>query len=437
MNPKGTSQNAFSSVVGFLFTAVGFAVGIGSIWRFPYVLGANGGAIFLLVYVFIIVLIGVPLLTAELSMGFKSQRSPVLAYKYLAPGKKLWPLAGYLHLFAALMLLSYTAPIYGWILGYLWNSAAGTFVGMSGAGIGAFFDRFTGNIPLAGMFAAINIAVISLVVSGGVRKGVEAMSKILLPVLGVIMLVLIIAGLRLPGSEAGVDFLFRPNPGHFTLTSLHSALGQALCAVGIGMLASMVFGSYIKNPAENLLKNSLIICFSLIFAGLMAGMMIFPALFASGCEASSSVGLVFLTVPLVFGGMYAGRLLGTLFFFGFYIAAVTAAAGLSEAVVGMLMDQFRLSRKKAVVLIAVFMAVLGWFSLPAGNFFRICDMVTNNYVLIIGAFAIAVFVGWVWGTDSFLDAANVRGKFSRLWLGISVKYISPAVILLIFVSSLL
>ena len=224
---------------------------------------------------------------------------------------------------------------------------------------------------------------------------------------------------------------------NFGLASLQTALGQAFFAVGIGMLASMVFGSYIKNPRENIGKSSFIICVALISAGLMAGLMIFPALFSAGFEATSSVGLVFMTVPLVFNTMPGGAILGTLFFFGFYIAAITSSVGVAEAVVGMFMDQFAMSRKKALAVTLTFMTVVGWFCLPAGRFFAICDALTNNYILPLGALAIAIFVGWIWGADNFVDATNVQSPFARTWLKVSVQYVSPIVIAFIFLTSVL
>ena len=429
------NKNAFSNVVGFLFTAIGFAVGVGSIWRFPYVLGANGGALFLITYVAIILIIGIPLLTAEISMGFKSQKTAVLAYRELKPTQKGWSIAGYMHLAAGILIISYTIPIYAWILGYLYNTAIGTFAGMDATALTTFFGDFSGNIKLVALLAVINIGINALIICGGVKKGIEMVTKILLPLLGVIMVILIIAGLRMEGAIDGVKFLFVPNPENFTLGSIQTALGQAFFAVGIAMLASMVFGSYIKNKSENIGKSAVIICTALISAGLLAGLMIFPALFAAGYEATSSVGLVFMTVPLVFDSMAGGQFFGTLFFLGFYIAAVTSSAGVMEAVVGLFMDQFKLRRGAALLITIGFMVIIGWFCLPAGNFFGVLDLIENNYLLTLGALAIAIFVGWIWGIDKFLDAANVKGKFTRSWLRVTVKYISPIVIIFIFASS--
>lgn len=428
-------SNAFSSVIGFIFTAIGFAVGVGSIWRFPYVLGENGGALFLLVYVAIILIMGIPLLTSEITMGFKSQKTAVLAYKTLAPGKP-WYLAGYAHLAAAILIISYTMPIYAWILNYLCKTVTGGFVGMDAAQITDYFVSFSGNIKLVAVFAAINIAVNALIISGGVKKGIELVTKILIPVLGVILVILIIAGLSMPGAGDGVAFLLKPDPSKFTLDSLSIALGQAFFAVGIGMLASMVFGSYIKSEKENIGKCAVVICTALICAGLLAGFTIFPALFASGLAPESGVGLTFMVLPNVFNFMKGGVIFGTLFYLAFYIAAVTSSAGVMEAVVGMFMDQFGMSRKKALMITIAFMVVIGGVCLPAGTVFGFLDMIENNYLLTLGALAIAIFVGWIWGIDNFIEASNVKGKFARGWLKITVKYVSPIVIAFIFITGL-
>ena len=431
---ENKNQNAFSSVIGFLFTAIGFAVGVGSIWRFPYVLGDNGGALFLIAYVVIIALIGVPLLTAEISIGFSTQKSAVLAYKNLSPGTP-WFLGGYAHLAAGVLIIAYTLPIYAWILKYLVSTASGEFTGMNAGEISDFFVSFISNKPHVVIFAAVNILINALIVSGGVKKGIELITKILLPVLGVIMIILIIEGLRMPGAIEGVKFLLSPNPDNFSLASLQTALGQAFFAVGIAMLASMVFGSYIKNPKENIGKSAAIICTALVCAGLLAGFMIFPVLFACGLDPTSSVGLTFMVLPNVFNTIPAGTVLGVLFYIGFYIAAVTSSAGVMEAVVGLFMDQFKLSRIKALLITVVLMAAIGVTCIYSDPVFNFLDMFENNYLLTLGALCIAIFVGWVWGVEKFLAAANVKSPAAKAWLTVTVKYISPIVILFIFISS--
>ncbi|MDR3321112.1 MAG: sodium-dependent transporter [Synergistaceae bacterium] len=434
MDSKNTG-NAFSSVYGFLITAIGFAVGVGSIWRFPFVLGENGGALFLIAYVAIIVVIGAPLLTAEIAMGFKTQKTAVMAYKDLAPGK-MWFLSGYAHLAAGVLIISYTLPIYAWILKYLVATVSGVFAEMTPDEIKSFFGTFIADHGQVAMFAVVNVAINAAIVSGGVKTGVERVTKILLPMLGVIMLILIVAGLSLPGSGEGVRFLIHPDPSKFTLGSLQTALGQAFFAIGIAMLASLVFGSYIKNPSENIGKCSVVICAALVCAGMMAGFMIFPVLFASGIAPAAGPGLTFIALPNVFTRISGGRILGALFYVGFYIAAVTSSAGVAESVVGQLMDQYSMSRKKALAVTISIMTVIGMICVFNDAVFNAIDLIENNYLLTLGALCIAIFVGWVWGIDNFIEAANIKSDFSKMWLRLTVKYVSPVAILFIFISSL-
>ncbi|MDR3254943.1 MAG: sodium-dependent transporter [Synergistaceae bacterium] len=428
------SGNAFSSVYGFLMTAIGFAVGVGSIWRFPFVLGDNGGALFLIAYVAIIVVIGAPLLTAEIAMGFRTQKTAVRAYEELAPGTK-WPLGGYAHLAAAVLIISYTLPIYAWILKYVVATGSGSFVGMNPEEVAEFFGTFIADRKQVTLFAIINVAINAAIISGGVRSGVERLTKILLPMLGVIMIVLIGAGLSLPGSGEGVLFLIKPDLSKFTLGSLQTALGQAFFAIGIAMLASLVFGSYIKNTGENIGKCAAVICTALVCAGLMAGFMIFPVLFASGVAPTAGPGLTFIALPNVFTQISGGRALGVLFYIGFYIAAVTSSAGVAEAVVGQLMDQYSMTRGKALAVTISIMTVVGVICIFSDSVFNTIDLIENNYLLTLGALCIAVFVGWVWGIDNFVDAANIKSPLAKLWLKLTVKYVSPIAILFIFISS--
>ena len=431
---ENKNTNAFSSAFGFLMTAIGFAVGVGSIWRFPYVLGENGGALFLLAYVGIIALIGIPLLTAEITMGFKTQKSALRSYQELAPKKK-WYLGGYVHLAAGLLIISYTMPIYAWILKYLAHTTIGGFEGMEPTAIATYFDTIRGDHWQVTLFAVVNIAINALIVSGGVKKGVERLTKILLPMLGVIMIILIVAGMRLPGAMEGVSFLLKPDPSKFTLGSLNIALGQAFFAVGIGMLASMVFGSYIKNKSENIGKSAVVICTALVCAGLMAGFMIFPVLFASGIAPTAGPGLTFIALPNVFNEIAGGRILGTLFYIGFYIAAVTSSAGVTEGVVGQFMDQYNMSRKKALAITISIMSAIGIACIFSDALFNFLDLLENNYLLTLGALCISIFVGWIWGADKFVEATNVKSRAAKIWLKVTVKYVSPVVITFIFVSA--
>lgn len=427
-------NEGFSSLFGFLLTVIGFAVGVGSLWRFPYVCGTNGGALFILTYVVVIVLVGIPLLTAEISMGYVSQQTAIGAYKTLKPRTK-WYAVSFLHIIVALLIFCYTVPIYVWVLAYIWRTATGFFTGLDAAGIAQSFEALSGDPKTMFLFAIINWALIALIVSGGVQKGVEKVNKFLLPALAVIMVVCIVIGLRVEGSSKGLEYMFRPDASTFSFNAVTAAVGQAFFAIGIGMLASMIFGSYLKNKNENIVKHATIISTSIIIAGIAAGLMIFPMVFAFGLEPSAGVGLTMITLPNVFNYIAGGRVIGTLFYVGFYFAALSSAIGLAEAIIAVVMDRFKLPRKKAVAAVMGIIIAIGCCSILIPGFLDVVDVYTSNYLLVISGLLIAIFVGWIWGVDNFLDAIHVEKKGLRIWLGLSVKYLCPIAILVIFLGN--
>ena len=429
-----SKQNeGFSSILGFIMVAIGLALGIGTLWRFPYVVGENGGAIFIFLYILIILVIGIPLMTCEVTIGYATGNAAIDAYKTLKPNTK-WYLAGYLHTIAALIIVGYTSVIYAWIIKYIAGAVAGDFVGLTSEGIQSYFDTFNANKPMVFLFFLINFLLNDAVIILGVQKGIERVSKILIPILFVIMIVIIIFGLRLPGAKDGLTFLFKPDFSKFSMGSVITCLGQAFFALGLAMLGSMVFGSYIKEKDENIFKDSSVICLALVFAGILSGLMILPIVFATGLTPGEGVGLTFLTLPLAFNVVPFGRILSVLFYFGFYIAAFTSSVGVLEAIVGQFMERFKLERIKALILASVIIlgiAALSVFYEPA---FAFIDNVESNYILVIGCLLIALFSARAWKMDNLLEAANIKSPFVRTWMNVSIKYISPIVIVIIFFS---
>ncbi|MCI5643357.1 MAG: sodium-dependent transporter [Peptoniphilus sp.] len=429
-----SKQNeGFSSILGFIMVAIGLALGIGTLWRFPYVVGENGGAIFIFLYILIILVIGIPLMTCEVTIGYATGNAAIDAYKTLKPNTK-WYLSGYLHTLAALIIVGYTSVIYAWIIKYIAGAISGDFVGLTSEGIQNYFDTFNANKPIVFLFFLINFLLNDAVIILGVQKGIERVSKILIPILFVIMVVIIIFGLRLPGAIDGVKFLFKPDFSKFSMNSVIVCLGQAFFALGLAMLGSMVFGSYIKEKDENIFKDSSVICLALVFAGILSGLMILPIVFATGLTPGEGVGLTFLTLPLAFNVVPFGRVLSILFYFGFYIAAFTSSVGVLEAIVGQFMERFKLDRIKALILASVIIigiAALSTFYDPA---FAFIDNVESNYILVIGCLLIALFSARAWKMENLLEAANIKSPFVRMWMNVSIKYISPIVIVIIFFS---
>lgn len=429
-----SKQNeGFSSILGFIMVAIGLALGIGTLWRFPYVVGENGGAIFIFLYILIILVIGIPLMTCEVTIGYATGNAAIDAYKTLKPNTK-WYLAGYLHTLAALIIVGYTSVIYAWIIKYIAGAVSGDFIGLTSEGIQSYFDSFNANKPMVFLFFLINFILNDAVIILGVQKGIERVSKILIPILFVIMVIIIVFGLRLPGAMDGITFLFKPDFSKFSMNSVITCLGQAFFALGLAMLGSMVFGSYIKEKDENIFKDSSVICLALVFAGILSGLMILPFVFATGLTPGEGVGLTFLTLPLAFNVVPFGRILSVLFYFGFYIAAFTSSVGVLEAIVGQFMERFKLERIKALMLASLIIIAIAALSIFYDPAFAFIDNVESNYILVIGCLLIALFSARAWKMENLLEAANIKSPFVRTWMNVSIKYISPIVIVIIFFS---
>lgn len=429
-----SKQNeGFSSILGFIMVAIGLALGIGTLWRFPYVVGENGGAIFIFLYILIILVIGIPLMTCEVTIGYATGNAAIDAYKTLKPNTK-WYLAGYLHTLAALIIVGYTSVIYAWIIKYIAGAFMGDFVGLDSQGIQAYFDAFNAKKTTVFIFFLVNFVLNNAVIILGVQKGIERVSKILIPVLFVIMIIIIFFGLRLPGAKEGITFLFKPDFSKFSFNSIITCLGQAFFALGLAMLGSMVFGSYIKEKDENIFKDSTVICLALVFAGILSGFMILPIVFATGLTPGEGVGLTFLTLPLAFNVVPFGRVLSVLFYFGFYIAAFTSSVGVLEAIVGQFMERFKLERIKALMLASAIVVLIAAVSIFYDPAFAFLDNVESNYILVIGCLLIALFSARAWKMENVLKAANIKSPFVKTWMNVSIKYISPIVIVIIFLS---
>jgi len=335
-------------------------------------------------------------------------------------------------IFMALMVFAYTLPIYAWILTYIWRTGSAFFAGMMPEQVQASFIALTTDYKTLFFFAALNLALIGWVVKSGLEKGVERLNLILLPLLAVIVLVCIVIGLQYDTAGAGLAYLFRPDWAQFSIHSVTAAVGQAFFAIGIGMLGSMVFGSYIKRKHANILRDSSIISGAIVCAGIAAGLMIFPIVFAFGLQPAAGAGLTMITLPNVFNHIAAGQWVGVLFYVGFYFAAFTSAIGVCEALIAVFMDVLAISRKKALALVMGAAVVIGGASIAVPGFLDWADLITSNYLFVLSGFAIAVFAGWIWGADNVLDAAGVRHPLLRGWLRVSLKYICPIAVAVVF-----
>ncbi len=425
-------RERFSSKIGFFLSAIGFAIGIGSLWRFPYLVGRYGGGIFLLFYVLIIFGIAIPLFVLEMALGSASQKNPAGAYRQLGKGKA-WTLNGYLNIFAMQLLLGYTMPVAGWVMAYIFKTGLGTFQALSPAQIGEYFGAFIANTPEVIAWSAATVVLVVLIIGRGLNKGLEFANSLCMPALFLILTVLIVRSLTLPGATEGLVYYLKPDFSKFTARAVYDCIGQAFFAIGVGMAAGIVFGSYLKQEQKSLLKQGIHIGSALTLAGFLSGLVIFPAVFSFGLEPAGGPGLTFVTMPNVFNKMPMGILFGVLFYVLFYLAALSSWLGGAEAVVASYMEEFGFSRKKAVYVVGGTMFAIGCVSAYSMDFFETADAVLNN-ALIAGGLLLTLFVGWSWGMRKFFDEAGIRSSTTQAIFTIIVKYVAPATIIILGLS---
>lgn len=438
------SRGLWSSRLGFVLAAAGSAIGLGNIWRFPYSVGTGGGGAFVLVYLFFVLAVGIPVLFAELAIGRASERNPVGAFKALVPGR-LWPLVGGLGVVTGFGILSFYCVIAGWTVGYLWMALTGGLRGAVDAdSSNAIFSGLIGDAGPALLLTALFLAITAFVVRGGVAKGIERAARVLMPALFVLLLVLVARSVTLPGAETGLAFFLRPDFSALTPSAIMSALGQALFSLSLGMGAMITYGSYFPKDQSLPVSGVTVAVFDTTIA-ILAGLIIFPALFAAGVEPNAGPGLVFVVLPTIFSSMPLGGLFAVLFYLLLAIAALTSTISLLEVVVAYFVDERGWPRKRAamvIVGICFLIAVpsaLSQGAVPSlGNLFgmdflTLQNVIFGNYSLSIGALLICLFVGWKWGKGRALDSIELGGgrmPGRRAYMFV-VRYVCPLAIAMI------
>ncbi len=422
--------------MGFILAATGSAIGLGNIWRFPYVTGMQGGAAFVVVYLACVFAIGVPVLIAELTLGRHTMLNPVGAIRAVSKSR-FWPLLGYLGVATGVCILSYYAVIAGWTIGYIFRTIAhsestfGSFVADPSAEIGFFI---------------VFLVLTAGVVVGGVERGIERWSKILMPLLLVILVGLIAFSMTLEGASKGVEFYLKPDLSKISGSTILAAVGQAFFSLSLGMGTMITYGSYISKR-ENLAVSAASVGMADTLIAVLAGLVIFPALFSVGQAPTQGPGLVFNVLPEIFQRMPGGTIVGVFFFVLLAIAALTSTVSLLEVPVAFLVDQRKWRRKKAVLIVTIIVFVVGLPSalsqgtVPAlssmawaggKGFLDVMDFLFGNLSLSIGGLLLAILVGWVWGTrrateELLLGAGPLYAKFAPAWSFI-LKYVCPLII---------
>lgn len=444
----GTRDN-FASKFGVFAAAVGSAVGLGNIWRFPYVAGENGGGAFLIIYFAFVIIIGIPVVTSEFIIGRRGQSNSYRAFKNLSPGKP-WYLVGLMGIIAAFIILAFYSTIAGWTLEYVFLSIKNLFSSNSNGSPELVFNDFHTSIAAPIVSQLIFMIITVLIILGGVKKGIEKSSKILMPLLFIILIVLSIRSICLPGASKGLEFLFNPDFSKINSDVILSALGQAAFSLSIGMGALITYGSYIKKDV-NLPKTAFFVSISDMLIAILAGIAIFPAVFSFGVSPGEGPGLVFIVLPGIFQQMPGGEFFSLLFFILLLIAALTSAISLLEVTVAYFSEEFKMKRRTATIIAALMSTTLGIFTtlsfsslsdvkIFGKSIFDSCDFLATNILLPLGAFFIVVFLGWFLGKKQVKDEISNQGKlklkiFFPLFMFI-IRFVAPLAIFLVFLKEL-
>ncbi len=443
------NRGSFGTKIGVIAAAAGSAIGLGNIWKFPYITGVHGGGAFLIVYLICIAVIGVTVMLAEFILGRMTQRNGVGAFNALAP-KTYWFLVGFLGILAGFFILSFYSVVAGWTVDYIIKAATGAFTGKSAAEIGGIFGGFISNDWQPLIWHFVFMLVTAGVIVMGVQKGIEKTAKILMPVLLLILLVLCVRAVTLPGAGKGLSFLFSPNWSSLSGEAVLVALGHAFFSLSLGMGTMLIYGSYIKRK-ENLGSIAVQVSVADTLIAVLAGVAIFPAVFAFGIEPGAGPGLVFVTLPNVFNQMPGGQFFSFLFFVLLALAALTSAVSILECLVAYLIEEKNIPRKKATIYMALACFIIGIpcslsmgsmsdvHFLPGKTFFDTLDYISANWLLPLGGMFISYFVGWKMDKKKLADELSSDGKYSISYLPTFVficKYIAPVIIFIVFLHGL-
>ena len=443
-----SKRDSFGSKFGAIAAAAGSAIGLGNIWRFPYVVGENGGGAFLFIYLAFIFAIGIPVMMSEFVIGRSTQRNPYGAFKKLAPGKP-WFLVGIMGVVAAFTILAFYTAVAGWTLEYIYQSIINAFKGKTTAELNSMFETFRSGSFRPILWFVIFMTMTAWIVHSGIKNGIEKYSKILMPVLLSLIIVLCIRSITLPGAKAGLTFLFKPDFSKITTNTVLEALGQAFFSLSIGMGTLITYGSYIGKK-DNLANTAVSVSMADTLIAILAGIAIFPAVFAFGIEPSSGEGLVYKTLPNIFQQMPGGYFFSLIFFILLGVAALTSTISVLEVIVAYFSEELKMTRKKATIIAAVSVSFLGilstmsWgaladFKIFGTHIFGVLDFVSANIFLPLGGLLIVTFVAWYLGYNKakkeLSNEGELKAKYLPLYMFL-IKFIAPIAITLVFLNGI-
>lgn len=445
---RNSIHGQWSGRLAFVLAATGSAVGLGNIWKFPYIAGENGGGAFVLVYLICIGMIGIPIMMAEIMLGRRGRRSPINTMAMLAKEEgvsRAWTLLGWMGVLAGFLILSYYSVIAGWALSYIWHGASGQFAGADAVQIKHIFDGLVGDWEKLLGWHTLFMVMTMLVVARGVRGGLERAVTILMP--GLLLILVLLVGYAIANGDfaRGLEFLFTPDFSKLSGESILIAMGHAFFTLSLGMGAIMVYGSYLPEKIS-IARTTFMVAGADTLVALLAGMAIFPIVFANGLEPGAGPGLIFQTLPLAFGQMPGGIIIGTLFFIMLVFAAWSSAISLIEPAVAWLVENAGMSRGRAAVVagIATWLTGIGTvlsFNLwseakwQGKTFFDLLDYLTANIMLPLGGVLIAIFAAWIMRRTSTRDELEMGdGPGFELWHFL-VRFVAPLAVVVVFLSA--
>lgn len=437
-------REQFGSRIAFVLASMGGAIGLGNVWKFPYMVGKYGGAAFIVVYLIALFFIGAPILMTEFAIGRKTGTSYTSALKVLRPGTK-WHWVGIIGVIALMLTLGFYGGIAGWTVAYLFKSITGTFTGMSADQVGGVFGTFISDPVQVILWLAVMIGITTFVVIRGVKGGIEKVCNILLPVLFIMIVFLAIRSIMLPGSSAGLEFYLKPDLSLINGEVIVAAISQAFFTLGVGCGNLVVYGSYLDRK-KTVGSSTIMVGVGDTLAAVLFGFIIFPACAAYGIEAGMGPPLVFITLPTIFAQMAGGSIFSTIFFLLLFFACLTSTICIMEAIVGYVVDEWKVERKKATIGVAIVefgigilmmlsFGVLSGVSIFGYSIFDFTnDVLVSAILLPLGGLLMVLLVGWILKPKAMLDEINIGDgiKFNKYYT-ITIKYIAPIAIIAMFI----
>ncbi len=447
--PSNTKGKMFATSLGILMATLGSAVGLGNIWKFPTLAGTNGGAAFIFIYIACALLIGLPVMIAEQVLGRSARGDAVSTFQKLAPGK-LWWLIGAGGVLAAFMIMAFYTEVAGWVLAYIFKSMGGGLLSSDPAVTSQAFAELIADPARSLGFQWIDLLITGAIILMGVSRGIEAATKRLLPLLFGLLVLVCIRSLTLPGAADGLSFLFAPDFSKVTVNTVLEAMGLAFFKLSIGMGCMITYGAYYRSDQDIPGTASRVVLSDLAIS-LLAGIAIFPAVFAFGFEPAAGPSLLFITIPAVFSAMPLGSIFMVIFFILTFIASIGAQISLLEVITAYLENTFHLSRKAGTAITLITLALTGSTAAfsnsllahvkPFGmTFFDLFDFTSSNILLPVGGLFITLFAGWFWGKGKYMAQVSNEGSLKNekagKFLFAITRYVSPVLVLVVLLRGL-